>query len=60
MTSTADKVASAVPDNARMLYDSLDWHPEYLGRIRYSVMGLGGSTQLDWLTPALTSATTTE
>lgn len=33
-----------VPDNARMLYDSLDAEPRYLGHVRYGVIALGDRT----------------
>ena len=33
-----------VPDNARVLYDSLDSHPRYLGHVRYGVIALGDSS----------------
>ena len=33
-----------VPDNARLLYDSLDTSPKYLGHVRYGVIGLGDRT----------------
>jgi MioC protein len=35
-----------VPDNARVLYDSLDTHPKYLGHVRYGVIALGDRTYL--------------
>ncbi|HSW17751.1 MAG TPA: flavodoxin domain-containing protein [Ramlibacter sp.] len=33
--------AGDVPDNARMLYESLDAQPRYLGHVRYGVIALG-------------------
>ena len=33
-----------VPDNARMLYNSLDTEPRYLGHVRYGVIALGDCT----------------
>jgi MioC protein len=33
-----------VPDNARMLYDSLDSQPRFLGHVRYGVIALGDRT----------------
>ena len=35
-----------VPDNARMLYDSLDTQPRFLGHVRYGVIALGDRTYL--------------
>ena len=35
-----------VPDNARMLYDSLDTQPKFLGHVRYGVIALGDRTYL--------------
>ncbi|HYW57838.1 MAG TPA: flavodoxin domain-containing protein [Polaromonas sp.] len=35
-----------VPDNARMLYDSLDTQPQFLGHVRYGVIALGDRTYL--------------
>jgi len=35
-----------VPDNARMLYDSLDSQPKFLGHVRYGVIALGDRTYL--------------
>ncbi len=35
-----------VPDNARMLYDSLDSAPKFLGHVRYGVIALGDSTYM--------------
>ena len=35
-----------VPDNARMLYDSLDSEPKFLGHVRYGVLALGDRTYL--------------
>ncbi|MDP1956399.1 MAG: flavodoxin domain-containing protein [Polaromonas sp.] len=35
-----------VPDNARMLYDSLDSEPRFLGHVRYGVIALGDRTYL--------------
>lgn len=35
-----------VPDNAQMLYDSLDTAPKFLGHVRYGVIALGDSTYL--------------
>ena len=35
-----------VPDNARMLYESLDATPKYLGHVRYGVIALGDRTYL--------------
>ena len=32
-----------VPDNARMLYESLDATPKFLGHVRYGVIALGDS-----------------
>ncbi len=32
-----------VPDNARMLYESLDANPKFLGHVRYGVIALGDS-----------------
>jgi MioC protein len=32
-----------VPDNARMLYESLDAAPKFLGHVRYGVIALGDS-----------------
>jgi MioC protein len=36
-----------VPDNARMLYESLDSRPKYLGHVRYGVIALGDRTYLN-------------
>ena len=36
--------AGDVPDNARMLYDSLDSKPRHLGHVRYGVIALGDRT----------------
>jgi MioC protein len=36
--------AGDVPDNARMLYDSLDTQPKYLGHVKYGVIALGDRT----------------
>jgi MioC protein len=36
-----------VPDNARMLYESLDAQPKYLGHVRYGVVALGDRTYLN-------------
>ena len=36
-----------VPDNARMLYESLDNRPKYLGHVRYGVIALGDRTYLN-------------
>ncbi|TWO69932.1 nitric oxide synthase [Caenimonas sedimenti] len=33
-----------VPDNARVLYDSLDLQPKFLGHVRYGVIALGDCT----------------
>lgn len=33
-----------VPDNARVLYDSLDAAPKFLGHVRYGVIALGDCT----------------
>jgi MioC protein len=33
-----------VPDNARMLYDSMDTKPKFLGHVRYGVIALGDRT----------------
>jgi MioC protein len=33
-----------VPDNAQMLYESLDSQPRYLGHVRYGVVALGDSS----------------
>jgi MioC protein len=33
--------AGDVPDNARVLFDSLDLAPRYLGKVRYGVIALG-------------------
>lgn len=33
-----------VPDNAQVLYDSLDLQPRYLGHVRYGVIALGDSS----------------
>jgi MioC protein len=33
-----------VPDNARILYDSLDSRPKFLGHVRYGVIALGDRT----------------
>jgi MioC protein len=35
-----------VPDNARVLYDSLDAAPKFLGHVRYGVIALGDSTYM--------------
>lgn len=35
-----------VPDNARLLYDSLDAQPKFLGHVRYGVIALGDRTYL--------------
>ena len=35
-----------VPDNARMLYESLDAQPRFLGHVRYGVIALGDRTYL--------------
>ncbi|MBE7939363.1 MULTISPECIES: flavodoxin domain-containing protein [Ramlibacter] len=35
-----------VPDNARMLYDSLDAQPKFLGHVRYGVIALGDRTYM--------------
>ncbi len=35
-----------VPDNARVLYDSLDTQPKFLGHVRYGVIALGDRTYL--------------
>lgn len=35
-----------VPDNARVLYDSLDSAPKFLGHVRYGVIALGDRTYL--------------
>ena len=35
-----------VPDNARVLFDSLDSQPEFLGHVRYGVIALGDRTYL--------------
>ena len=35
-----------VPDNARMLYNSLDTAPKFLGHVRYGVIALGDSTYM--------------
>ena len=35
-----------VPDNARMLYDSLDSQPKFLGHVRYGVIALGDRTYM--------------
>ena len=35
-----------VPDNARVLYDSLDTKPKFLGHVRYGVIALGDRTYL--------------
>src|SRR5512140_3372613 len=36
-----------VPDNARLLYESLDISPKYLGHVRYGVIALGDRAYLD-------------
>ena len=36
-----------MPDNARVLYDSLDSDPKYLGHVRYGVIALGDRTYLN-------------
>ena len=36
-----------VPDNARVLYDSLDTAPKFLGHVRYGVIALGDRTYLN-------------
>ncbi|HMA07263.1 MAG TPA: flavodoxin domain-containing protein [Ramlibacter sp.] len=36
-----------VPDNARVLYESLDSNPKYLGHVRYGVIALGDRTYLN-------------
>jgi MioC protein len=36
-----------VPDNARLLYESLDSSPKYLGHVRYGVIALGDRTHLN-------------
>ena len=35
-----------VPDNARVLYDSLETEPKFLGHVRYGVIALGDRTYL--------------
>ena len=35
-----------VPDNARLLYDSLEAEPKFLGHVRYGVIALGDRTYL--------------
>ena len=35
-----------VPDNARVLFDSLDSQPKFLGHVRYGVIALGDRTYL--------------
>ena len=35
-----------VPDNARVLYDSLEEQPKFLGHVRYGVIALGDRTYL--------------
>jgi len=35
-----------VPDNARVLYDSLEIEPKFLGHVRYGVIALGDRTYL--------------
>ena len=35
-----------VPDNGRMLYESLDARPRFLGHVRYGVIALGDRTYL--------------
>jgi MioC protein len=35
-----------VPDNARVLYDSLESEPKFLGHVRYGVIALGDRTYL--------------
>lgn len=35
-----------VPDNARLLYDSLEAQPKFLGHVRYGVIALGDRTYL--------------
>jgi MioC protein len=39
--------AGDVPDNARLLYESLDSRPKYLGPVRYGVIALGDRTHLN-------------
>ncbi len=36
-----------VPDNARILYDSLESQPKFLGHVRYGVIALGDRTYLN-------------
>ena len=36
-----------VPDNARVLYESLDSRPRFLGHVRYGVIALGDRTYLE-------------